>query len=433
MSAPKRWSARMPVTIGLIATVTLVGGFGSWAVFTSIAGAVIASGQLEVKSQRQIIQHPDGGVVGALPVADGDFVAAGDIVLQLDDTLLRSEESILDAQYYELMARSARLKAESEVAPDITFSAELRLRASQSEEVAELVEGQSRLFEARRETRARQISQLSERQTQIAEQIAGRAAQLEANFAQQEIVRRELADLQSLLQRGLTQVSRVLSLQREEARLQGENGSLRAAIAESRVRIAEIETEKLGLADRVREEAIAELRDLTFRESELRERRLALSERLSRLDIRAPMSGYVLDRQVHALRAVVRPADPILSIIPEDSPLVIISRVDPIHIDQVSVGQPSGLRFSALDARQTPELSGTVVRVSADIITDVQSGLQYYEAEITPLPGEIEKLEGQVLVPGMPVEAFIQTGSRSPLSYLVRPFADYFNRAFRET
>ncbi|MEL7214968.1 MAG: HlyD family type I secretion periplasmic adaptor subunit [Pseudomonadota bacterium] len=432
MSEPQKWSARLPLVIGGLATIVLVGGFGSWSVLSNIAGAVIAQGQMQIQFERQVVQHPDGGVVGAIQAADGDYVQAGDVVLRLDDTTLRSELAIIEGQYFEMMARRGRLTAESEDRDVIFFDRELLNAAETSDEVYRLADGQVRLFEARAETRNQQIDQLSERQTQIEELIIGRESQLGALQEQLRLIGAELRDQQSLLDRGLTQASRVLSLQREQARLRGQVGELTASIAESRGRIAEINIEKISLSSRTREEAITELRDLQFREAELRERRLALKETLNRLDVRAPMSGYVIDRQIHAVNAVVRPAEPVMFIVPEDSPLIIVARVDPINVDVVRPGQEASLRFPTFDARTTPELLGTVRRVSADIIEDQQTGMTYYEAEISPQEGEMDKLAGLDLVPGMPVDAFIRTGDRSPLTYLTKPLTDYFTRAFRE-
>lgn len=286
MSEPQKLSARLPLVIGGVATIVLVGGFGSWSVLSNIAGAVIAQGQMQIQFERQVVQHPDGGVVGAIQAADGDYVQAGDVVLRLDDTTLRSELAIIEGQYFEMMARRGRLTAESEDRDVIFFDRELLKAAETSDEVYGLADDQVRLFEARAETRNQQIDQLSERQTQIEELIIGHESQLSALQEQLRLIGAELRDQQSLLDRGLTQASRVLSLQREQARLRGQVGELTASIAESRGRIAEINIEKISLASRTREEAITELRDLQFREAELRERRLALKETLNRLDVR---------------------------------------------------------------------------------------------------------------------------------------------------
>ncbi len=426
-------SARKPMVVGLAALMILVGGLGTWSALASIAGAVIAPGQIKVEGDRQVVQHPEGGVVGDIMVDDGDFVEAGDVLMRFDDTLLRSELAITEGQLFELIARRGRLNAERDGAEAIEFDEEVLQRAAEDPEVAELVEGQERLFEARLITMGKQVDQLHERQTQIKEQIGGAEAQLAALQVQLDLIREELADQQGLLDKGLAQASRVLSLQREEARLGGEVGGLTASIAESRGRIAEIEIDILKLTTDRREEAITTLRDLQFREIELREKRLSALETLSRLDVRAPVSGVVYGKQVHAIRAVVRPAEPIMEIVPQDTPLVIASRIASIHVDQVHVGQHATLHFSAFDQRTTPVLEGSVSKLSPDVFTDERTGQTYYSAEVVPLPGEVEKLGDLKLVPGMPVEAFIATAERTPLSYLLKPVRDYFNKAFRET
>ncbi len=433
MSQPEKWSAVRPIMLGVLALLFLVGGVFTWSIATTIAGAVIASGQLEVESNRQIIQHPEGGVVGTIYANDGDMVEAGEILIRLDDTMLRSELAIIESQYYELIARRGRLRAESEDLPAIRFDEDLLEIAQQNEEIAELVGGQIRLFEARIASNAQQISQLRERQIQIEELIEGRNVQLAALNEQLGLISEELIDQQSLLDRGLAQASRVLSLRREDASLRGQVGELVASVAESRGRIAELEIEIIRLQTTRQEEAITTLRDMQYRENELRERRLSAIETLSRLEIRAPVSGIVYGSTVHAVRSVIRPADPVMFIVPQDSPLVITSRIETINIDQVVVGQEAVLRFAAFDQRTTPELYGVVTRISADVLTDEVSGMNYYEAQILPYDGEIDKLQGLELVPGMPVDAFIQTGERSPLTFLTKPLTDYFTKAFRET
>lgn len=433
MSEPAKWSAVRPIALGALALLALIGGVLTWSITTTIAGAIIASGQLEVESNRQIIQHPEGGVVGEIFVADGDVVEAGEILIRLDDTMLRSELAIIESQYYELIARRGRLRAESEDLDIIRFDDGLLEIAATNDEVAELVGGQIRLFNTRIESNAQQVSQLRERQTQIDELIEGRNVQLSALNEQLALIAEELIDQQSLLDRGLAQASRVLSLRREEASLRGQVGELVASVAESRGRIAELEIEIISLHTTRQEDAITTLRDAQYRENELRERRLSAIETLSRLEIRAPVSGIVYGSTVHALRSVIRSADPVMYIVPQDSPLVIASRIETINIDQIVVGQEAVLRFSAFDQRTTPELYGVVTRISADVLTDEASGLNYYEAQILPYDGEIDKLNDVELVPGMPVEAYIQTGERSPLTFLTKPLTDYFTKAFRES
>jgi len=427
------WSAARPLWTGFLAIVALVAGFGGWGFFTSITGAIVSPGQIEVEQNRQVVQHPDGGVVAAIAVQEGQTVQAGDLLIRLDGSLLRSELTIVEGQLYEVLARSARLGAERDGADTLTFPADLLTLAATRPDVADQIEGQRRLFLARRETVAKQTEQLQRRLEQTAAQVAGMEAQKAALVEQLALIATETEGQQSLLAKGLAQSSRVMDLQREAAALTGSIAELTATRAQAEGRGTEVELEILRLAAARREEASTQLRDLGPQTLELAERRRALVERITRLEIRAPVSGIVLGLAVTTPRAVIRPADPVLYLIPQDRPLVIATQVQPIHIDEVHVGQPVRLVLSAFSARTTPELSGQVVLVSADAFTDERTQTTYYRAEIMLDVGEVEKLGDLALVPGMPVEAFIQTGARTPMAYLLKPFTDYFGRAFRES
>ena len=429
----KGWSPRTPLMIGFLAILLLVGGFGTWSVMANISGAVVASGQIEVDQNRQVVQHPDGGVIAEINVQEGDLVDEGDILIRLDPTNLTSELVVVEGQLFELMARRGRLEAERDGADAITFDPELIKAAESSKDARTLMQGQQRLFKARQESMAQEIAQMQKQRNQISDQIDGITAQQTALETQLELINEELENQQTLLDRGLAQASRVLSLQREDARLRGTMGELAATKAQAESRITEIDIEVLKYGTKRREEAITRLRDLQFRELELTEKRSALKERLSRLDIRAPLAGVVYGMQFFAPRSVIRPADPVLYLVPQDRPLVIAAKVQTINIDQIFVGQEVILRFPAFDSRTTPELLGRVVKVSADAFTDERTGISYYRAEIVLLEGETEKLpQGATLIPGMPVQAFIRTNDRTPLAYLIKPFADYFAKAFRE-
>ena len=435
MTGPEsaRWSVRGPMTVGLVGLFLLVGGFGGWAAMTTISGAIIAPGKIQVDQNRQVVQHPDGGVVAAIEVDEGDAVRAGDVLLRLDETALASSLAITESQLFEIMARRGRLEAERDGLAAITFDPLLTEAAAGRPVVQNLMDGQARLMAARADSVAQEISQLEKRRGQIASQIEGIQAQQEALTRQLELIGSELEDQQSLLDRGLAQATRVLALQREAARLSGEVGELSASEAQAGGRITEIDIEILKLGSQRREEAITTLRDLQFRELELLETRRATIEQLNRLDIRAPVDGVVYGLTVFALRAVVRPADPLLFIIPQDRPLIIDAQVDPIHIDKVYVGQDVLLRFPALDQRDTPELTGTVKQVSADAFQDEGTRQSFYRAEIVLSEGEQARLpEDVTLIPGMPADAYIRTADRTPLAYLVKPLSDYFTKALRE-
>jgi HlyD family secretion protein len=425
------WSAKRPLILGLVALLVLLGGFGSWASLAKISGAVITSGQIEVDRNRQIIQHPDGGVVAEIIVDEGDTVEKDDLLIRLDPSNIQSELAVVEGQLFESLARRGRLEAERDGATVILFAEALSDAGDRS---VDLVAGQTSLFSARQDSIDRSTQQLTQQRAQIASQVEGIEAQKVALTSQQELLKAELVDQQTLLDRGLAQASRVLALQRQEADLLGRFGELTAAAAQAGERMTEIDIQILALTTTQREEAITRLRDLQYNELELSERRRTLRQQLDRLDIRAPVSGIVYGLQVYTPRSVVRPADPVMFLIPQDRPLVIATQVQLTDIDQIHLGQDVTLRFSAFDQRRTPELKGTVTLISADAFQDEARGLSFYRAEIQMNDGEIDRLPAEMtLIPGMPVEAFVRTQDRSPIHYLVKPLSDYFAKAFRES
>jgi len=426
-----RWSVRTPLILGMLVLLVLLGGLGSWSVLSRITGAVITQGRIEVEQNRQVIQHPDGGVVAEILVKEGDTVAAGDVLIRLDSETLSGDLAVVEGQLFEVLARRARFEAERDSSPQIIFPA--LLTESTNPVAKELMDGQMRLFEARIETEGQQREQLERRRDQIGNQIDGIRAQQVALEMQLGLLSEELESQQSLLDRGLAQAARVLALRREAANLAGQAGELAAAAAEAAGRITELDIEILGLVTTRREEAISRLRDLQFNEIEQSERRRSLQAQLHRLEIRATVDGVIYGLQVFAARSVIRSADPVMFIIPQDRPLIITVQVQPNDIDQVFVGQGAIVRFSAFDQRRTPELLGIVTQVSADSFTDQNTSLSYYRAQIVLNEGEKDRLpQAMVLIPGMPVEGFLATQERSPMDYLIKPLADYFAKAFRE-
>jgi HlyD family type I secretion membrane fusion protein len=427
----KRWSARGSLIAGFLTVLVLVGGLGVWGMFAEISGAVIAPGRIEVDQNRQVVQHPDGGVVAEIMVKEGDTVAVGDLLIKLDPTELQSQLAVVEGQLFEVLARRARFEAERDGTTTLAFDP--LLTGATDEVAAELMDGQQKLFEARLDSALQEKNQLGKRRDQIGNQIDGIRAQQDALTTQLGLIGQELADQQSLLDRGLAQSTRVLALEREQANLTGQVGELTATAAEAESRITETDIQILQIETTRREEAITRLRDLQFNEIELAEKRRSLLTQRDRLDIRAPVSGIVYGMTVFAPRSVIRPADPVLFLIPQDRPMVITTQVEPIHIDEIFVGQEVGVRFSAFNQRMTPELRGKVVQISADAFQDQQSRISYYRAEVELLPGEKEKLpEGLTLIPGMPVETFLATDARTPFQYLMRPLSNYFTKSFRE-
>ena len=455
------FAARRALLLGFLTLLALGGGLLGWGTFATLSGAVIAAGQVEVETRDQVVEHIDGGTVGEILVRDGDRVAAGGVLIRLDDTLLRSEEAMLQAGYAELVARRNRLEAEFRDADGITWSSEL---AEGDATVQAILDGQQRLFEARRRSRAGQAAQLRERIGQMRKQIVGLEAQQAAVKRQSGFIARELEAQRSLSERGLTDLPELLRLERAAAGLDGQAGDIEARIAEARGRIAEVEIQILQIDTQRIEEAEGQAREVQAQENQVRERLVGVRERLGRQEVRAPVSGEVVGMQVFALREVVRPGEPILRIVPEDDGLVVRARLRPIYVDQVYPGQAAVLRFSAFPSRTTPRFEGCVLRVSADATHDERTGMSWYEVEVAmggaleagtnatvwleaaadwlrglfPRLPELSAAPGGghardlALTPGMPVEVHVRTGERSPLSYLAKPLTDYFSRSMRE-
>ena len=426
------WPAWGLLVAGFFGVSVLLGGFGFWAVVSEIGGAIIAKGQIEVEQNRQVVQHPDGGVVEEIYVYEGDRVAAGDLLIRLDARELVSELAVVEGQLFEVLARIARLAAERDGADTLSFDPVLL--GTSNPVAAELMAGQQSLYEARRVSDQSEIEQLAKQKQQIANQIEGIKAQQAAARDQLGVIKEELAGQKSLFDRGLAQAQRLFALQREMAGLTGQAGELAAMLASSEGRITEIDVEILRIASNRREEAISTLRDLQFNEIEMTQRRRQLLDQLERLEIRAPVSGVVHDLRVFGPQAVIQAAGPLLYIVPQDRPLIITARIKAQDIDEVLLGQEARVRFSAFSQRTTPELFGRVERISADAFTDEASGSSFYRAEVALLDGETSRLpEGRPLVPGMPVDVFLNTDERTPGEYLLKPIAEYFTRSFRES
>ena len=431
LSPELRGMLRRQTVAIVIAAVLLVAGLGGWAMTTEFTGAVIAAGQLVVDSNVKKVQHPTGGVVGKLNVREGKEVKAGDIVVSLDDTQIRANRDIVVKALNELAARQAREEAERDGLDKVTFPAELLARKSDPD-VAKAVAGEQRQFEIRRTSREGQKAQLRERMTQLRQEIGGYEAQITSKDKQVEWVGKELVGVYELWEKNLIPYTRVTSLEREKERLVGERGQLMAAIAQSKGKIAEIELQILQVDQDMRTEVGKDLAEIRARTAELIERKVAAEDQLKRVDIRAPIDGVVLQLTVHTVGGVITAGEAIMLIVPQTDTLQVEAKIPPHEIDQVRIGQPAVLRFVAFSQRTTPELIGTVVRISADVSEDTKSGTRFYTIRLDVSPEEVARLSAVRLVPGMPVEALIQTSPRTVMSYLIKPLHDQLARAFRE-
>ncbi len=429
-AAPVQRSIRRHLLAGLAAIFVLVGGIGGWAATTELSGAVIAPGQLVVQSDVKKVQHPTGGVVAELNVQDGDSVVAGDVIMRLDDTVTRANLAIVVKSLLQLEARQARLEAERDGVQAIEFPEALLAKAADPE-VARLIAGEAKLFELRRTAREGQKAQLAERASQLNEEIGGLTSQIAAKEREIELINEELVGVRELWEKKLVPIQRVNELDRQAARLEGERGQLVAATAQAKGRISEIELQVIQIDQDMRSEVAEELREIQAKTAELVERQIAAEDQLRRIEIRAPQSGRVHQLAVHTVGGVIGPGDVLMLIVPVADDLTVEVKIAPQDIDQVQVGQPAVLRFSAFNQRTTPEVDGEVTRVSADLTLEQRTGLSYYTARIGLVDSEIQRLEGLALAPGMPVEAFIQTGDRTVLSYLTKPLTDNARRSFR--
>jgi HlyD family secretion protein len=426
-----RSSIRRHVVVGSVVVAILAIGLGGWASTAEIAGALIAPGFVVVDSNVKKVQHPTGGVVGEVRVRDGDRVKAGDTLVRLDETVTRANLAIVHKGLIELYARKARLGAERDGADTVGTPKELAGQTGDAD-VQEALASERKLFELRRTARLGQKQQLRQRIAQSQEEIRGLEAQQAAKTKETELIEQELVGMRELWKKNLIPIDKLTALERETARLQGERGQLVASAAQAKGKIAETELQVLQVDQDLSSDVAKELRETDGKIGEYVERKVAAEDQLKRTDIRAPQDGVVFQSTANTVGGVVAAGDPIMLIVPETDTLLVEAKVDPKDIDKVQFGQPVLLRFSAFDIRTTPEINGTVARVAADTSTDQRTGQTYYVVRIAMTPDEIARLGNVRLTPGMPVEAFIQTGQRTMLSYLIKPLHDQLMRAFRE-
>jgi HlyD family secretion protein len=376
------------------------------------------------------VQHQTGGIVGEILVREGDRVAAGDVVIRLDETTTRANLQILAQQYDRTVARQARLQAERLGLTGIKFPDELVRRAADPD-VETVLAGEKALFESRTKALAGQKSQLEARSGQLKRQI-GLTAQRKATEDSARLVDRDFTSLQKLYQKKLVSLERVSELQLELSRLRGETGRLSAAIAETEGKISETALQAIQVDEDMRKDVNEELRELDGKEVELIERKVVAQDQLTRTEIRAPQSGIVQELAIHTVGGVISPGETLMLIVPEEDRLVIDAMVAPASIDDVKPGQPVSIRFPAFDFATTPECKGTVQRVSADLIKDSQRQISYFLARMTLTDQDTCLRDTRRLQPGMPAEVHIQTGERNVLSYVMKPLSDQMSRAFRE-
>jgi HlyD family secretion protein len=426
-----RASIRRHVWAGSILVAFLAFGLGGWASTAEISGALIAQGSVVVDSNVKKVQHPTGGVVGQLFVHDGDHVKAGDILIRLDETVTRANLAIVTKGLTELYARKARLAAERDGTDSVAVPSELADKLSDPD-VQQAMASERKLFDLRRQARSGQKDQLKQRISQLQEEISGLAAQVDAKDKETKLIDQELQGVRDLYAKNLVPLNRLTSLERDAANIEGERGQLIAATAQAKGKISETQLQIIQIDQDLSSDVAKELRDIDSKIGEFVERKVTAEDQLNRTDIRAPQDGIVFQSTANTVGGVITPGEPIMLIVPESDQLMVDVKVDPKDIDDVQFGQSVLLRFSSFNMRTTPEINGTVSRIAADTTTDQRTGQTYYLVRISMAKDEIDRLGDVKLTPGMPVEAFIQTGERTMVSYLIKPLHDQLMRTFRK-
>lgn len=425
-------STRNLLIAGHVSIAVMIGLFGGWAYTARINGAVIAPATLVVESYSKRVQHNEGGIVKNILVKDGDRVTAGQDLLLLDTTETKAELDIIQGMLDELLIKKARLEAQRDGSADVVMPESLVPRASDPG-LASILAGQQKLLASSAESDKAKVDQLHQQVQQLTEQIGGINAQITSQSTQSKLIDEELSGLRQLQAQGLVPNSRVLSTEREAARLKGVKAELVSNRASSQSHIGEVKLRILQIDEDRRTQSLGELRDTEAKIAELQEKRIASSARLSRTSIKAPITGTIYQLAVHTEGGVIARGDTLMLIVPEGDDLVLEAKVSPNDIDQVVAGQPAQVRFPGFNARLTPEVGAEVTQVAADVTRIDANSPPFYSVRLTIPARELERLGNQKLKPGMSAEAFIQTEARSPLTYLVKPLWDQVAHVWRET
>lgn len=427
----KRSTRRILVT-GHLSMLAMVAVLGGWAYASRLNGAVIAPATIVVESYSKKVQHQQGGIVAKILVKDGDRVEQGQDLILLDTTDAKAEVAILQGLLDELKIKQARLEAQRDGRTDLVIPDDVKARAGEGK-LPTIIAGQQKLLTSSSESAKGKVDQLSQQVDQLKEQIKGIDAQVVSQSTQARLIAEELESLKTLQAKGLVPNSRVLSVEREAARLAGVEAELVSNRAASEARIGEVKLRIIQVEEDLRTEALTDLRDTESRISELEEKRIAASARLNRTSIKAPATGSIYQMAVHTTGGVIGPGETLMLVVPEGDDLVLQAQVMPNDIDDVTAGQDARIRFPGLNARTTPEVYAKVSQVAADISRVDANSPPFYAVRLTIAAKDIEAVGHGKLKPGMNAEAFIQTEARSPLTYLIKPLMDQIAHAMRES
>ena len=416
---------------GIIVIVIALGGFLAWATLAPLTEGVVAMGTVVVDTEHKTIQHLEGGIVENLYVREGSEVKAGDVLVELSETQNRAQLELLESRYYGRLAEIDRLNAERLLQEEIDFSDEL-LALRDGPVIAKILTEQENLFEVRRRQYHGQIEILRHRISQLEEQVRGQDASREALLREQDLIEQDLESLVALKEQQLVDEGVLIGRQREYEQNVGRLGSIVADIASTRVKIGETRQEILQIENGWVTEVSDQIAAAQQQWFETRERINAVSDVLERTTIVAPQDGKVIGLSVHTLGGVIPPGSAIMNIVPTEDRLMVEGQVRPLDVDNVYPGQTARLRFSAFSWRTTPQVEGTVDRVSPDAFRDEEVGSAYYIARIVVPEEEMAKLGDVTIGPGMPVDIMFTGGERTAWSYLSDPLTDIMDKALVE-
>ena len=429
---PAPRNARRPILVGYALVAATFFGLGGWASVAQIDSAVVTQGNIAVESNRRTIQHLEGGIVSEIFVKEGAAVEAGDLLLRLDPTRPRAQTAILQIELESQLAIMARLTAEREGRARVVFPAEL-LAKGNDPNVREVLATQVAIFEARMAALLGQRSILEQRVQQFNEQVVGLRALERSKRAQRQLIEEELNSLSGLLDQAIVTRSRVLALQREASRLDGEIGEHVSAIARAQQGAGEARLQILQLEKARQDEIAQQFRDAQSRSFQVREQLVAAEDSLRRIDVVAPISGTVLNMSLFTEGGVLAPGAPIMYIVPANDELIVETQIAPTEIDTVKSGTEVTIRFSTSGSRLLPTIQGVLDVLSPDRISDTRTGIAFYTARVRIPAEELRRLDGKMkLHAGMPVEVLIKRGERTLLEYLVQPLTNSLAKAFRE-
>jgi HlyD family secretion protein len=429
LAPPPRPADGGAVLAGLVVVALFIGGFGAWASIAPLSSAAIAPGEVKVESHHKTLQHMEGGIIREILVRDGDLVQKGQLLLRIDDTKATATVDSLEAERTALMALEARLTAERDNAVAIEFPQSLA--ASGNPAVATMIAGQQTIFDERQKMLAGQIDILEQRVLQLRSEIGGYEAQMTSLATQAELIETERAAVAKLVAKGLERKTRLLALERQAASIAGSRGEKVGLIAKAEQAIGEAAMQAADLKNKRKTEIVTSLRDVQLQLAGVQEKVRAAADVQRRTDLLAPETGKVVNLRYFTPGGIIRPGDPILDIVPQDDRLIVHARVKPADIETLRPGLVAEIRFTAFKQRRTPLIVGTVADISADTLTNRNTGEAHYLARIHISPDELRRVPDLQLYPGMPTEVMIVTGERSAFGYLLDPVLDSFSRAFR--